>query len=344
MSPSPRGKGGEIGSVLHDLATPLAAARGWAELLCQAGMGGAKGRWATRLAECLAELAELLVGANRGEAFAPLGEVEALARTLELRCEETGTRFLCSRRGRGPWRVRGARVAFRRIATNLLSNVLRHAPGGCVEVEVLLRRTTRGWMLRLEVGDEGPGLGGMAAALFRAGQRNRVSAGRGLGLHNVRELARANGGEAGVVGEAGGARFWAEMIVAGERGLEPGPLRRGPVILAGGSPRERRWLARLMTRWKIACAEVPAEATADELARANRELGGGAMVLAEGAPRGWADAGLSGWADLGQLRPCGPGDLIGILDGGGDADRLAKNRGAASLRGTDAENQGQAPA
>lgn len=206
-----------------------------------------------------------------------------------------------------------------------------------------MRRATRGWMLRLEVGDEGPGLGRRAAAaLFRAGERGRGSAGRGLGLHNVRELARANGGEAGAIREAGGARFWAEVVVAGERGLEPGPLRRGPVILAGGSPRERRWLARLLTGWKIACAEVRAGATAEELARADRELGGGARVLAEGAPRGGPVAGLSGWADLGRRRPCGPRDLIEILDGCGD--RLAKKRGAASLGRTDAENQGQAPA
>ncbi len=344
MSLSPRGKGDPLGSVLHDMAAPLAAARGWAELLCQARMGGHEGRWAARLGDCLAELADLLVGADPGEGFAPVAEVESLARTLELRCEETGTRLLCSRRGPGPWRVRGARVAFRRIAANLLSNALRHAPGGCVEVEVSLRRTTRGWKLRLEVADEGPGLGRMAAALFRAGERRRGSAGRGLGLHNVRELARANGGEAGAIDGAGGARFWAELAVAGDRGSEPRPLRRGPVILMGGSPRERRWLARLLTRWKIACAEAPAGATADELARANRELGGGAMVLAAGAPRGCAGAGLSGWADLGRRRPCGPGDLIGILDGGGCGDRLAKSRGPASLRVTDAENQGQAPA
>jgi len=223
--------------------------------------------------------------------------------------------------------------------------VLRHAPGGCVEVEVSLKRAPGGWKLRLEVGDEGPGLGRRAAALFRAGGRGRDSAGRGLGLHNVRELARANGGEAGARDEAEGARFWAEMAVSAEPGAEPEPARGGPVILTGGPLRQRRWLARLLTGWRIACAEVPADATAAALARANRQLGGGALVLAEGArPAGWETAGLAGWNDLARLGPCGPGGLREILDGAGSGDRLAKRRRPSSMQGVDAQDQGQAPA
>lgn len=344
MSPSTPDKAEATSAILHDLGAPLAAARGWAELLCEADLQGKQGEWAARVRDCLAEMAQILLGASAPEAFSPLEELEALANSLGKKARETGTCFLCSRRSRGPWRVKGARGAFRRIATNLMSNVLRHAPGGCVEVEVVLRRAPRGWRLRLEVADEGPGLGRRAAeGLFRAGKKGKDSAGQGLGLHIVRELATANGGEAGARSEARGARFWAELRVEAADGREPLPSRRDPVLLLVESARRRRWLARLLTGWRIACAALPADASDEQVARTSRGLGGGARVLAEREPAG-RERGAPGWVRLEEASPCGPCALIRLLDQGDVGDRLAKHRGMSSMGNADAQDQGQAPA
>lgn len=331
-------------TILHDLGAPLTAARGWSELLCDAGLGGKQGEWAAKVRDCLEEMARILLGTASREVFSPVAEIEELADSLARRARETGTCFLCGRRGPGPWRVEGARGAFRRIAANLMSNVIRHAPGGEVEVEVVLRRAPRGWRLRLEVADEGPGLGKQAAeALFRAGERGRDSPGKGLGLHIVRELAKANGGEAGARAEARGARFWAEILVNAAEGAEPLPSRRQPVLLMMGPGRRRRWLARLLTGWRMPCATVPENATEAQLARASRGLGGGALVVAEqeriGPPRG-----TMGWVCLAADEGCGPMALLRALEEGQGSPRLAKARRTASLRVKDAKDKGQAPA
>ena len=331
-------------AILHDLGAPLTAARGWSELLCDAGLEGKRGEWAGKVRDCLAEMARILTGSATREAFCPVEEIEELADSLGRRARETGTCFLCGQRGPGPWRVEGDRGAFRRIAANLMSNVLRHAPGGEVEVEVVLRRAPRGWRLRLEVADEGPGLGRRAAeSLFRAGERGRDSPGKGLGLHIVRELAKANGGEAGARAEARGARFWAEMLVTAAAGAEPLPSRRRPVLMMMGPGRRRRWLARLLTGWRMPCAVVPENATDAQLARASRGLGGGSLVVAEqeriGPPRG-----TMGWVCLAADEGCGPMALLRALEEGQGSPRLAKGRRTASLRMTDAKDKGQAPA
>ena len=76
-------------------------------------------------------------------------------------------------------------------------------------------------------------------------------------LARSRELAKANGGEAGARAEARGARFWAEILVNAADGAEPLPSRRQPVLLMMGPGRRRRWLARLLTGWRMPCAAVP---------------------------------------------------------------------------------------
>jgi hypothetical protein len=195
------------------------------------------------------------------------------------------------------------------------------------------------------VRDEGPGLGKRVAdALFRAGERGKDSAGRGLGLHIVRELAWANGGEAGAIGAERGACFWAEISVVEGTGREPERRVRGPVILAVEGPSLRRWLARYLSRWKIPCAMVADGRAREEVAAAAAALGRAAWVLAEGPMRGGLPRGAAGWIDLAAARPCGPESLSRLLAGNGTARRLAKPGGMSSVEPSDAENQGQAPA
>jgi signal transduction histidine kinase len=90
-----------------------------------------------------------------------------------------------------------------RMLTNLVSNAVRHTPGG-TRIRVAGQRTRRGVMLTVE--DDGPGVAAhdherIFQPLIRGGQETD---GLGLGLSLVRHLAELHGGE-----------VWAESLPAG---------------------------------------------------------------------------------------------------------------------------------
>jgi two-component system, OmpR family, sensor histidine kinase BaeS len=88
-------------------------------------------------------------------------------------------------------------VRLRQIAGNLVSNAIRHAPGGTVTVRLALA----GDRLVVAVADTGEGIAPedlpkVFDRFWRAdGSRSRETGGSGLGLAISRQLARAHGGE-----------------------------------------------------------------------------------------------------------------------------------------------------
>jgi signal transduction histidine kinase len=90
---------------------------------------------------------------------------------------------------------------------NLLHNAAVHTPDG-TPVELSLAAGRRDW--RFEVADAGPGVApGDEDRVFEQFERGPNSPGSGLGLSVVRSIARAHGGEAGVINRPGkGATFW----------------------------------------------------------------------------------------------------------------------------------------
>lgn len=103
------------------------------------------------------------------------------------------------------------------VVTNLLMNVVRHAPGVPANVAV----TAEAGKARLVVEDAGPGIASEDhARMFERFERAHLSAeggGMGLGLAVSREIVRAHGGDLWVESEAGkGARFVLELPTAAE--------------------------------------------------------------------------------------------------------------------------------
>jgi two-component system OmpR family sensor kinase len=94
---------------------------------------------------------------------------------------------------------------------NLLRNAAEHARG---EAPVWLRVHAEARSWRFEVADEGgglrPGEEHLVFESFRTG--SSPASGTGLGLSIVRGIARAHGGEAGVINRPGrGATFWIRL-------------------------------------------------------------------------------------------------------------------------------------
>jgi two-component system OmpR family sensor kinase len=117
-----------------------------------------------------------------------------------------------------PVTVLGDDHRLRQVVGNLLTNARVHTPPG-TPIHVSLRTT--GDRVRLEVADEGPGLGAEEAAriferFYRADKaRTRARGGSGLGLSIVAAVAEAHGGRVSVDTSPGaGARFVVELPTA----------------------------------------------------------------------------------------------------------------------------------
>ena len=100
-------------------------------------------------------------------------------------------------------------TALRQVIHNLLTNAAKYAGA---DGPIVVRLSEEGGWLRLEVIDQGPGLGSQPHDLFQLFHRSpnaaRMAPGSGIGLYVAQQLVRAMGGtiEAGTRDE-GGARF-----------------------------------------------------------------------------------------------------------------------------------------
>jgi signal transduction histidine kinase len=208
----------------HDLRTPLANLKLYAELISRkaAGTPGVD-RYCAVLTEEIDRL-DLLAGETifhadpeRGAAQEPVAaDPCALARKIAARYERllaasgASCEIAC---GAETKILRFDTMAFERILINLLDNARKYAPGRiCVGVE------WRDGLLGLSVRDFG---GGGAQSVEGA----PVHGSHGLGLAIVRELTRANGGGFSLSGADPGlcakATIRAQEAEQGE-GLEPG--------------------------------------------------------------------------------------------------------------------------
>jgi two-component system, OmpR family, sensor kinase len=224
-----------VADASHELRSPLAAVRAYAELFSR----GAAQRPAdlersmagiTRESERMSLLVEDLLLLARLDEGRPLArepvELQAVvaesvetARTLE---PERAISVLLE-----DATVVGDRDRLRQIVDNLLANVRAHADPGA-SVEVTLERT--GELVRLSVADTGPGMTDEQAEhvferFYRADpSRARTAGGAGLGLAIVAAVTEAHGGRASAAtAPGGGAVFLVELPLAVSSPPVPSP-------------------------------------------------------------------------------------------------------------------------
>jgi two-component system OmpR family sensor kinase len=204
-----------VADASHELRTPVATIRGYAELYRAGALGAADQlddamrrteEEAVRmgsLVDDLLHLARLDQGRPLEREDVDLGQVvddavrDALAVEPERRIAATVE---------SPVTVVGDRARLHQVVANLLANARVHAPGAPIEVRV----AEEGDQAVLEVRDEGPGMAAGDAAraferFYRAdASRSRHQGGSGLGLAIVDATVRAHGGRASIATAPGG--------------------------------------------------------------------------------------------------------------------------------------------
>jgi two-component system OmpR family sensor kinase len=203
-----------VADASHELRTPVATIRGYAELY-RAGalerpdqLDDAMRRTeeeAVRMASLvddLLHLARLDQGRPLEREPVDLGQVVEDA-VRDARAVEPDRTIVAT--VDAPVTVTGDRARLHQVVANLLANARVHAPGAPIEVRV----TRAGDQAVVEVRDEGPGMSETDAAraferFYRAeASRSRHHGGSGLGLSIVDATVRAHGGRASIAAAPG---------------------------------------------------------------------------------------------------------------------------------------------
>ncbi|HYI68299.1 MAG TPA: HAMP domain-containing sensor histidine kinase [Skermanella sp.] len=199
----------------HDLRTPLANLRLYAELIARKADDPVATREYSRIVE--AEVARLSLLADNAVAFAK-GEAEEMTDHGTAIPEEVLGSILtrlsplldaagCSAavKAESAGVIAFGRSAYERITTNVLDNACKYAPGSTIDVATWVE----GNRLMISVRDYGPGFSPEPAGSFRVARQRGSRGGFGLGLETIRSLARANGGDAWIENASPGARVTA---------------------------------------------------------------------------------------------------------------------------------------
>lgn len=236
--------------VSHELKTPLSVIRGHASRFASVEFANAaemRHAWtvvddeATRLTE-LIDQAILMARFER-----PDPEPLSQARPVNLRAiAEDAVIDLAGRAAEmsaeldlevddGSFIVRGERAALRQMLLNLVDNALKYGGSG-VAVTIRLESGSDPERIRLEVGDNGPGIAPSELPLvfekgFRGSGQRGSRVGSGLGLALVRSIVEWHGGNISVESRQGGPT---DFVI---------DLPRAKPLDAGGAAQETRQMA-----------------------------------------------------------------------------------------------------
>jgi two-component system, OmpR family, sensor kinase len=232
-----------VSDASHELRTPLTSIRGYAELFRSGAserpddLAMAMGRIESEAARMGAMVEDLLLLA-RLDQDRPLGmrpvDLAAVARDAarDAAVVSPAGAHPITIESEAPVWVTGDDARLRQVATNLVSNAVRHTPDGTA---ITVRTAVEGPVGVLEVADTGPGLSAedVDRVWDRFWRASRTPAGgSGLGLSIVAAIAAAHRGRASVRSAPGqGARFRVEIPLAA------GPATDAPPAV-GGEPAE----------------------------------------------------------------------------------------------------------
>lgn len=221
-----------VSDASHELRTPLATVRGYAELYRQGAVAGpeavgsAMGRIegeATRMGGLVDDLLTLArLDEEPRTAVQPVDLTVLAADAVQDARVQAPDRAvsLQVRSANGPFVVDGTESRLRQVLANLVTNAIRHSPGG-TPIEVVLGTDADHRHAVLKVVDHGQGIDEDAALkiferFYRADKaRSRENGGTGLGLAIVAAIVAGHDGRVGLATTpGGGATFVVEIPTA----------------------------------------------------------------------------------------------------------------------------------
>lgn len=227
----------------HEIRTPMTAILGAAELLSESPLNDEQRELTHIFANAGVDLQRMLnevLDIARIEAgrvaidIRPL-DLHRLLHELEAsftaQCARSEIRFRLQIDPTTPQQIRSDAGRLKQILGNLLTNAIKHARRGLVQLQVApIGSVDHSIRLRFQVLDEGPGIPTDALELifdaFQQGPRpgNAPTDGAGLGLSISRQLARLLGGEITAANrKEGGACFEFTMLAEAAEEQRPSP-------------------------------------------------------------------------------------------------------------------------
>ena len=226
-----RSKGLFLATMSHELRTPLNGVIGMVQLLRSSPLNREQEQYIRNIASSGGLLLEIIddildtVQLERGQLeigqapFDPVELVDEVLGTLAPSAWSKELRLSGFADASVPALLVGDQVRLRQVLVNLVGNGLKFTNRGRVWFRLSASAPDRGWsVLRMEVRDTGPGLGGLdLERIFEAFEQGdqghtRRHGGSGLGLKVSRALVEQMGGRIGAEDlESGGAFFWAEI-------------------------------------------------------------------------------------------------------------------------------------
>lgn len=225
-----------IADASHELRTPIATVRAYAELTASSSDVDAIhrnvdriGREAVRMGDLVEEL--LLLARLDAASTASAGSAPAVVEpvdltslvveaTMDARATAPGHRWTLQVMDDHPLVVAGDVAQLRRVVTNLLANARTHTPAGTAVVVSLQRIAASGsgpGVVRFVVANDGPPIPSDALPTlfdrFTRGEasRSRENGTSGLGLAIVRAVVTAHGGVVRVSSEPGRTAFTVDL-------------------------------------------------------------------------------------------------------------------------------------
>lgn len=219
-----------MANVSHEIRTPLNGLMASTQLLMEADLDPDTERL-TRIAaksaltlktivDDVLDLSSVEAGviAVRPQLIDPVSAIEESVAMFEDQARQTGTTLeVAVRRDQVPPVVVDP-MRLKQILANLISNAVKYAEGGFVQVRVVAIESAGTPSIRVEVQDDGPGMSeAQTKRVFEAfHKRVRVdtTGSTGLGLAISREMVNRLGGTIGVNSRTGaGSTFWFELPI-----------------------------------------------------------------------------------------------------------------------------------
>lgn len=202
--------------VAHELVSPVAAIRWFAEVLAMDDLTPGEREHALATIRAETDLLHVLVDDVRAIAKVDRDDFSVVPRPVAVReIVDAAAAFARSLPGNHPFSIEGdvdgrvdadpARIG--QVIRNLLGNAAKYTPAG---TPIALRVDRHGPRVRIEVADEGPGIDPAdAEVIFEKYRRGRQDGGRhvagaGIGLYVGKRIAQAHGGDLTLRTQPGG--------------------------------------------------------------------------------------------------------------------------------------------